>query len=214
MSQKTRLILTLFLVTSSLTAIGISFWRQDWRYSLPTPRPAGLYQPPLGSAVPLPPVLARFKRPRRALFLHFVNSRCPCSQFNLEHVRFLTEQFHSAVDFVAVVQTPLSEREARAEYSGLHLAMPMVLDSKARLGSAFGVYSTPQAVLLGETGQLYFRGNYNLSRYCADATTEFARLALLALVNGRPLPAFPQQAMVAYGCPLRRLRTAPVKGDL
>ncbi len=109
---------------------------------------------------------------------------------------------------MTVLQWQSSEREAQAEYAGLHLAMPMVLDKDGRMGLALGVYSTPQAVLLNNAGRLYFRGNYNASRYCVDETKEFARLALAALVNGQPLPAFPQGAVIAYGCPLRRPRGA------
>jgi hypothetical protein len=214
LSQKSRLTLALLLTALSLAVIGVSFWRQDWQYSLPTPRPAGLHQVSFGSTISLSPVLARFKRPHRPLFLRFLNSHCPCSQFNSEHVRSLAQRFGSEVDFVAVVQSQISAREVQAECAGLHLVMPIVLDKDGQIGLALGVYSTPQAVLLNNAGQLYFRGNYNVSRYCADESTEFARLALTALVNGGPLPAFPRAAVIAYGCPLRRPRIAPGRGDL
>ena len=208
MSKRSRLILALLLTALSLTAISVSFWYQDWQYSLPTPKPADLQQPPFGSAIQLPPVLARFKQPNRPLFLHFLNSQCPCSRFNLDHVRSLIQRFGSKVDFVAVLQGQTSGAD-------LHLALPVVGDRDGSLGLTLGVYSTPQAVLLTQTGQLYFRGNYNTSRYCINEATEFARLALAALVNGRPLPAFPAQAVIAYGCPLQRFRTTlPERGDL
>lgn len=205
MSKRLRLILALLLAALSLTAISVSFWYQDWQYSLPTPKPAHLQQPPFGSAIQLPPGLARFKQPNRPLFLHFLNSQCPCSRFNLDHVRSLTRRFGSGVDFVAVLQSRISGAD-------LHLPMPVVGDQDGRLGLILGVYSTPQAVLLTQTGRLYFRGNYNISRYCMNETTEFARLALTSLVNGKMLPIFPEQAVIAYGCPLKKMFRAAVPG--
>jgi hypothetical protein len=47
---------------------------------------------------------------------------------------------------------------------------------------SFGVYSTPQAVILDLAHTLRFRGNYNNSRYCDDQETEYARIAFETLL--------------------------------
>ena len=44
------------------------------------------------------------------------------------------------------------------------LDIPVLFDSS--LAKACGVYSTPQAVLIDNNQNLYYRGNYNRSRYC------------------------------------------------
>ena len=79
--------------------------------------------------------------------------------------------------------------------------MEAILDADGSLGRALGVYSTPQAVILNGDGTLFFRGNYNLSRYCADAKTEYARLALEHALAHTPYTA-PEGANIAYGCEL------------
>ena len=75
-------------------------------------------------------------------------------------------------------------------------------DTDGRIATACGVYSTPQAAILDGTGRLFFRGNYNVSRYCLAPGSEFARIALESLLAGKPAPVFPEIAMVAYGCEL------------
>ena len=48
-----------------------------------------------------------------------------------------------------------------------------------------------------------YRGNYNVTRYCRERETEFARLAIESVLSGRTPPPFPAAATTAYGCPLR-----------
>jgi hypothetical protein len=65
-----------------------------------------------------------------------------------------------------------------------------------------GVYSSPQAVVVTAAGALYYRGNYNLARYCTEVQTEFARIALEHVLAGAPKYDAPAPARIAYGCPL------------
>lgn len=193
-----------------LTAIGGVFWFQDWRYSLPTPRPEGWLAVPAGTRVTLPPAIETLRRarPGRPVLLHFFNPDCPCSRFNLDHVRQLVSGFGNDVIFVAVLRDGPRSTLA-AKFERLNLGIPAVPDDG--LSDAFGIYSTPQAVVLDADGRLHYAGNYNLTRYCRDRETEFARLALEGLRAGRPPPAFRSEATIAYGCPLpprRRLQPA------
>ena len=182
-----------FLVAAEiLLAAGIiaCFWHQDWRYSLPTPRPPDLVQPEPGGRLPLDDFTGG-----RPVLLHFVNPDCPCSRFNLGHVRELVRRYRDRVRFVAVL-------EGGRPGEPLALDAEVMADPGGRLARACGVYATPQAVVLDAAGRLYFRGNYNVSRYCVDPRTEFARLAVEALLAGEPPPAFPPGATTAYGCPI------------
>lgn len=181
--------------------IGAAFWQQDLRWSLPTPRPAGLVAPPLGSQLELPPALARELRPDVPALLHFFNPACPCSRFNLDHVRELEREFGERIRVVFVVQGADADVVARALES-VHAAAPCVLDPGGAIAHSFGVYSTPQAVVLDRAGKLAYRGNYNSSRFCVDPASEFAHLALEDVLAGRPVRTFSALATTAYGCAL------------
>ena len=200
-----RAALTIAINTVLLFVIGAAFWWQDWQYALPTPRPGGFYQPPLGSRPELPPELAAMRRAGWPMLVHYASSGCPCTEFNLDHVRKLQQTFGDRVDFVVALETGSAAAQAAREFESLHLRMPVVIDSDGRVGQALGVYGTPQAVLLDTTGNIYYRGNYNQSRYCVEESSEFVRIALAALAKGRPLPSMPQEAFITFGCPFPRL---------
>jgi hypothetical protein len=191
--------LVLFLVY-----IGFIFWWQDLQYSLPTPKPLDLKQPPLGTKLARPTEIAAVwaRHPGTFLFLHFYNPHCPCSRFNLDHVRSLFERYHGAVTFVAVVQGPPSASVLEKLARSLP-GMEIVVDKDRQMAESFGVYATPQAVILNANAVLRYRGNYNSSRYCNDERTEYARLAMEALLAGRtPQPS--DAVEISYGCPLRK----------
>lgn len=208
MSQRSRIAIVLFGTTFCMSIILGVFWAQDWRYALPTPRPRHLSQPSPGSRIPLSAAVFGDLplQDGKPFFLHFFSQDCPCSRFNLDHVRTLCRRFGTQVRFLLVLhakRSPATLQIAR----DLHLDMETVADADGSLARRLGVYSTPQAVLLDRQGRLYYRGNYNLGRYCTEPQTEFARLALEALLAGRTCPVFPKQATIAYGCALPANRT-------
>ena len=205
-----RTALTLGSAAVLLTAIAVVFWYQDGRYSLPTPKPSTLVAAAIGKTIVLPTGIDLAASDTRPLFLHFFNPDCPCTRFNAEHVRSLRLQFADKVHFVAIVQT-LDDQDAAQRRESLAAAarllgpeMEACIDTDGKIAAACGVYSTPQAVILtrGPDRTLLFRGNYNVSRYCADPRTEFARQALTAIVNHQPIAPQSRDAMVAYGCEL------------
>jgi len=178
-----RIAAALSLVAGLLAFAGYVFWLQDWKYSLPTPKPQGLQQIAIGSKPPLPPALARLRRQAggRPIFLHFFNPDCPCSRFNEDHVQALVRAHRGTTAFVAIVEPEGGE---------------LARDAAERAARDFGMEA-----ILDADGTLFFRGNYNLSRYCADAKTEYARLALEHAIAHTPYTA-PEGATVAYGCEL------------
>ena len=97
-----RLCVTVGSAWILLTLVGYAFWQQDLKYSQPTPKPAFQKEVPFGSEMDLPGV-PRFGD-GKPLFLHFFNPSCPCSRFNLDHVRALVRQQKDRVHFVAVLQ--------------------------------------------------------------------------------------------------------------
>ena len=197
-----RAICAISVSTLCLGAAVAAFWYQDWRYSLPTPRPDGLEQPALGTTVD---TLALFGRTyeRRAVAVHIVDPDCPCSKFNRDHLRALVRRFGDRVVFVALVQGSNDAAALTRSFASWDIGTEVVADPGGRRAKQLGVYSTPQAVVIDAHQRLYFRGNYNSSRYCVDPRTEFARIAIESLLAGGPPPSLPREATVAYGCPLR-----------
>jgi hypothetical protein len=185
-----------------LGVVGCTFWVQDWRYSLPTPRPAGLHQAPIGAAVSLAalPLDTSAQTKSKPLFFHFFNPSCPCSRFNLQHVRELVRQHNEDVRFVAVLQGT-NAAELKKSFAATGLNIEAVTDIDGRIARKMGVYSTPQAVLLSADGHLIYRGNYNLSRYCITRKTEYARIALEAYLSGKKVP-ISRPATISFGCVL------------
>ena len=49
---------------------------------------------------------------------------------------------------------------------------------------------------------LYYRGNYNKTRYCTDAESNYAQMAIDSLLKQNNSPSFNALALRAYGCSL------------
>ena len=192
--RKVAVIMWLFLLFAVSMLL---FWHNEWVYSLPTPVPENHQVVDLGT-----PVNIYHKLPvknDKPVFLHFYNPDCPCSRFNIPHFRSLVHQYEKKIQFVIV---PVTRKKFAAGdiAKKFDLDIPVVFDTT--LATACGVYSTPQAVLLDDHQRLYFRGNYNRSRYCSDKKTEYARLAIDKLLQNNSAINFDAFALKAYGCQL------------
>jgi hypothetical protein len=179
-----------------LCGISGMFYRMQWVYGLPTPVPTNYRKVTLGETIDLGFGHAASKR-SKPLLLHFFNPDCPCSRFNVPHFKSLVKQFGGEIDFAIVPMTsrPVTAKEIQERFG---LAIPVLMDTTIAI--ACGVYSTPQAAVINLDHTLYYRGNYNKSRYCADKKTEYARVALEALLNHDTTQIFDQLALKAYGC--------------
>ena len=179
------------------SAIGALFWYNELIYHLPTPIPANYKAVSQGKLIKLNgPLGADHSKP---LFLHFFNPDCPCSRFNISNFKSLVRQYKNQVNFVVVVMNN-KYYTAKAIQDKFDLKIPVSFD--ASIASACGVYSTPQAVLLDSAHKLYYRGNYNRSRYCTDEKTSYAKMALAGLMHNHSQLIFNQLALRAYGCSL------------
>ncbi len=182
----------------SLIFLGIAllFWRNEWIYTLPTPVPATYQAVSVGTRIDPPGDLKLGSKP---LFLHFFNPDCPCSRFNITYFKTLVKRYGSQVDFAIVVlnNDDYTEKKVQDKYE---LNIPVFFDSS--IAARCGVYSTPQAVILDPAGKLFYRGNYNKSRYCTDTNSNYAQLALEGLLRKRNGLRFDRFALTAYGCRL------------
>src|SRR4051812_11635301 len=101
-----------------LTAIGGLFWRSEWVYALPTPVPANYHPVTTGTKVHWPATMAQTLPSGKPLFLHFFNPDCPCSRFNVPHVRSLIKEYGQQANFALVLMTDkkLSAEEVRKRF--------------------------------------------------------------------------------------------------
>jgi len=184
----------LILILSGIAAL---FWQQELQYTRPTPVPADYVAVLPGERV-VPVAAGAVRKP---VLLHFFNPDCPCSRFNLKHVKLLAKCYAGALTFLAVVPEHFAAQtgEIRRRYD---LPMPVVADGREQLARACGVYATPQAALVDTGGKLYYRGNYNKSRYCTTPHSNYAQMAIDSLLAGTPSPTFSDLATTAYGCEL------------
>jgi hypothetical protein len=178
------------------------FWYNDYIFQLPTPVPEN-YQPVKnGQVIGLPSALSgNMEKP---VFLHFFNPDCPCSRFNIRHFKSLVKANGQKVNFAIVVinNDKYTEKEIQDKFG---VDLPVFFDPA--LAASCGVYSTPQAVILNPGHELYYRGNYNKSRYCTDKNTNYAELALNALLSRSADISFDHYALTAYGCQLECTKT-------
>ncbi len=180
-----------------LSAIGTLFWYNDWVYRLPTPIPKDYQSVASGKLISLNNTLEN--EHLKPVFLHFFNPDCPCSKFNIKQFKALVLQYGSRVDFRVVVMSQKIFTE-KAIQDKFDLDIPVVFDQA--IAEACGVYSTPQAVLLDHQYRLFYKGNYNASRYCTDEKTNFAKKALDGVLLGKNHLKFDALALTAYGCSL------------
>jgi len=189
-----RYALSIFALLLCFGGIGAIFWYQELQYSLPTPIPANYQAIPVGQAVSTVTSL-----PDGPLFLHFYNPDCPCSRFNANHLKSLIRTYQDSVQVFIVVPSAKAKKKAIGEFGK---DQQYIVDDGLKIASSYGVYATPQAVLVDREGKLFYRGNYNKSRYCTAKASNYAELALVALLNNQHPPVFDFYATQAYGCEL------------
>lgn len=173
------------------------FWYNQLIYSLPTPFPAHYKSVPLGKKIKLDQHL-HFNNDK-PVFLHFFNPDCPCSRFNIDQFKSLVKIYHSRVNFAVVLITAKTYTSAEIR-DRFGITVPVVSDGE--VAASCGVYSTPQAVVLNAERELYYRGNYNKSRYCTDKKTSYANIALMGILHKKTTLRLDQYALKAYGCTL------------
>lgn len=191
--MKGRIIGAALVLIACVSGIGLLFWKNELKYQLPTPKPANYIQVSTGHAVTLPQSFSS----DASYFLHFYNPDCPCSRFNARHLKSLIRSYKDSVQIVVVLAVQEDLTKAKKEFGE---DLTYFVDSDNSLTKACGVYSTPQAAIIDQQGRLFYRGNYNASRYCTTRATNFAELSLIALLNNQPPPSFGLVSSQSYGC--------------
>ncbi|OOQ59650.1 TlpA family protein disulfide reductase [Mucilaginibacter pedocola] len=190
-------LLVIVWIVLLFSVVGALFWYNELQYQLPTPVPQNYKPVKPGELVKLGPEFsAGLHKP---LFLHFFNPACPCSKFNIKMFKSLVAEYGKKVDFKIVVisDKDYDEDEIQEKFG---LDIPVTFDHS--LAAKCGVYSTPQVALINADSKLYYRGNYNITRYCTDEKTNFAKQAINGLLINNDKLTFGKLALTSYGCKL------------
>ncbi len=181
-----------------VSMIGYLFYQNEIQYWIPTPVPKDYEEVAMGSVVS-----TDLYREGEKKFIHFFNPKCPCSKFNFTTYKNLIKKYGDEFQCFAVVQeTTEGVKEEDVAYLR-KLGVKLVADKDKTLAKRLGVYSTPQIVLLDEQNELYYRGNYNLARYCTNPNSDYSKMAIETFLIDLPLDV-PSTAFTAYGCSLDR----------
>jgi thiol-disulfide isomerase/thioredoxin len=173
------------------------FWFNQLVYSMPTPVPNHYLNVKNGAKINISSKLNLGHD--KPIFLHFFNPDCPCSRFNIAQFKALVKSYGDSLNFAVIVMSdkPFVEKDIQERFG---LTIPIFKDDG--IATSCGVYSTPQAVLLKSDNTLFYRGNYNKSRYCTDEKTSYAKLAIEAIVSDKKVTNMDPLALIAYGCTL------------
>lgn len=197
MIRKWILICWLILIFGGISFL---FWHNEWKYSLPTPVPQNYHPVEPGTLISIKSVLKPGDTSKPVL-LHFFNPDCPCSRFNITHFKSLVKQYDSRINFVIIALLGNGKSYTAEDIQErFDLSVPVLFDSA--IAASCGVYSTPQAALIGADHRLYYRGNYNKSRYCTDKKSNYAQMAIDSLLDKNAGPSFGDAAIKSYGCEL------------
>jgi hypothetical protein len=195
-----RKVLVGLLLVAASVSIALMFWSQELKYVRPTPVPAHFVSHAVNSNVDL--TLLNGYRAGKPVYIHFFNPDCPCSRFNLKHFHALANRFGNQVQVFAVIPAYADLARAEEMIGTDNPSVVILQDHADSLASACGVYATPQAVVIDASRTLFYRGNYNKSRYCTTKDSNYAEIALAALVAGKAAPLFGPLATQPYGCEL------------
>lgn len=193
-----RLFATVSLLGCVLLTIGYLFYSQELKYWMLTPIPKGFKSIDIGSEVDVDLIRSSDRK-----FIHFYNPNCPCSKFNTRSYKSLLRQYGNDFACYVVIQKSIKGLTGDEIEFLKKLNVEIVVDTDRHLANAYGVYSTPQIVLVDAMNHIYYRGNYNQARYCSSLATNYAKIAIDSMLRGTEY-LFPKNAFSAYGCSLDR----------
>ena len=204
--RPTKKQLTLFGVITWLMAVFVFvcqiFWENELVYNLPTPVPKNHTEIPQGTLLQLNDRMT--VAGGKPMLIHFFNPKCPCSRFNMTHFKTLVRKYGSQMDFAVVVLSQDGSTTQEQIKDRFNIDLPIYFDEE--IAKRCGVIATPQAVII-DNSKLFYRGNYNKSRYCTDTKSNYAQMAIDSLLVKRTMVTFNPLAFTAYGCSLPSSKT-------
>jgi hypothetical protein len=172
-----------------LGSTAVTIYTLHLRYAAPVEAPAGVKSLATGAASPFAR-LGDIDLRTGTVLVNFWREGCPCSRFAEAEFAEIARQFPE-LRTVTVVDGTLEGWRARG-LPGQSVA------NEGGIAKRFGVWAAPAAAVIAN-GRMVYVGAYNVSRYCANEETAFARKAISAALKGEA----PQvRSTPFFGCAL------------
>jgi hypothetical protein len=142
---------------------------------------------------------------QKATVLFFVMHECPVANgYAPEIVRIMSDYSSKGVrSFVVYVESDLTLPEARTHSREYGYKSGAVLDPKHLLVKAVGATISPEAAVVSPSGDVLYRGRIDdrvadLGKRRVEPTHRDLRLALDAILSGKPVPTRQTKAIGCY----------------
>ncbi|HZK80214.1 MAG TPA: redoxin domain-containing protein [Humisphaera sp.] len=140
----------------------------------------------------------------KAAVIIFIAVDCPISNGYAPEINRLCKQYESKglLFYLAYPDGDLTPADAKKHAADYGYTCPALLDRKRELAHRLGATVTPEAVVVDRDGQVAYRGRIDdlyvaLGKRRFEATTHDLRMALDAIVAGKPVPT---PRTTAIGC--------------
>lgn len=152
-----------------------------------------------GAAVPL----ASLRGP--VTVVTFVSTQCPISNAYNDRMQALYKDYEGqAVHFIFVNANRTEQAaEVASHAKAVGFTFPVYKDDTGDVAGFFDAQVTPESFLVDNSGTIVYHGQIDDSKNEARITSRSLRLALDAVLAGKPVPVAEKKA---FGCTIKRLR--------
>ena len=136
----------------------------------------------------------------------FISTQCPISNDYNERMIALQKDYGQKVRFVFVNANSTEPAEVVASHAKqVNFNFPVYKDANNAVADKFGAQVTPETFVIDKTGAIVYHGYIDDARNTARITNPGLRLALDAVLAGKPVPAAETKA---FGCTIKRIKKA------
>ena len=154
-----------------------------------------------------------FQTNGKASVIVFVTNDCPISNGYAREIRRICEQFAGQAScYLSYVDPDLTLQQVAKHTTDYgHGDYPAIIDRKHELVKATGATVTPEAVVVGTSGKIEYRGRID-NKYVTwgtarpEATERDLRAAIQAVAEGRPVATAYTKAVGCFITPLDILK--------
>jgi thiol-disulfide isomerase/thioredoxin len=147
-----------------------------------------------------------FKPDGKASVLFFITSDCPISSSYAPEIQRICSEYgpkQVSCDLVYVDPTLTVADIKKHVLDFGYASLPAILDSSQKLVKAAGATITPEAAIVGPSGQILYRGRIDnvyvaLGKRRPEATEHDLRKALDEILSGKPVSTTQTQAIGCY----------------
>ena len=135
----------------------------------------------------------------------FIATQCPVSNAYNDRMNAVYKDYSAkGVKFIFVNANRTEPASEVAEHArSVGFAFPVYKDPDNRLADRFDAQVTPESYVIDRTGVMRYHGQVDDSQNPARVKTNTLRMALDAVLAGKPVPI---EQTKAFGCTIKRVR--------